>query len=265
MQNVNNFRLTRLSLSMFVTCLIALLAQISTSHALVTPSWLATYYSISTPTANIPYNTFSFNSYTDIQNAFSQARAKDSSVLPQYKTLKLSPYFSQYSDELRLQILLNSERVARGLLPMERNLQLVNNIAYSHSANMAKQDIFAHNLDGKSPYNRLDANPIIKACKEYQPFVESLFWFSTSNSTFFETNKYKYVPAMALYEFIYNDQRSNWGHRMHLLSNFTNNNGSSFNEGIFGAGSFIKRIPNSKAVEYYYTINTFDPKTGCII
>jgi uncharacterized protein YkwD len=58
------------------------------------------------------------------------------------------------SDEQRLLELTNAERKKEKLSPLTPN-PLLFKVARDHSANMARQEKLAHELDGKTPYTRL--------------------------------------------------------------------------------------------------------------
>jgi uncharacterized protein YkwD len=65
--------------------------------------------------------------------------------------------FALSDDEQRLLDLTNAERKKKDLPPLKLNPVLCG-VARAHSANMAKQGKMEHNLDGKSPYDRIKAS-----------------------------------------------------------------------------------------------------------
>src|SRR5262245_36141646 len=65
-----------------------------------------------------------------------------------------APKFSPTAEEKKILTLTNAERKKQDLPALEIN-PLLSKIARAHSANMAKQEKMAHDLDGKTPYQRL--------------------------------------------------------------------------------------------------------------
>jgi uncharacterized protein YkwD len=64
--------------------------------------------------------------------------------------------FKLTEDEQTLLDLTNAERKNKELAPLTMNQMLVE-VARAHSANMAKQQKMEHDLDGKTPYDRIKA------------------------------------------------------------------------------------------------------------
>ena len=65
-----------------------------------------------------------------------------------------TPSFKSTADETKLLELTNLERKKKELPPLRLSPALVE-LARAHSANMAKQGKMEHNLDGKTPFDRM--------------------------------------------------------------------------------------------------------------
>jgi uncharacterized protein YkwD len=68
---------------------------------------------------------------------------------------KKAPAFKLSADEQKLLELTNAERKKENLPPYKAH-PLLFKAARDHSKNMAKQEKLEHDLDGKTPFNRLD-------------------------------------------------------------------------------------------------------------
>jgi uncharacterized protein YkwD len=83
-----------------------------------------------------------------IASVGAQEKKEEPKIEPKKEELKLS------KDEEAVIDLTNAERKKADLMPLKPNLKLMT-AARDHAANMAKQDKFEHNLDGKEPADRV--------------------------------------------------------------------------------------------------------------
>ncbi len=213
---------------------------------------------IASPTNNIQALNNYFKTTEEAISAFNSARAKDPTVTVTNKNLKLPANFANLSWQDQYYVVLNNERRSRKLLPMSYPIAKVNTIAAAYSKALNDSNQFTHTLNGTTPVTRLQADNDIKACMEFHPWIESLYYFKYMGYNFVTP---KLVALQGLYAFLYNDASSNWGHRNHLLSNYQNNNKSSTHEGQSGYGMTTK-VENGFTT-YVLTHNTFDPNPTC--
>jgi hypothetical protein len=242
-----------------------------TSYAAIDPVYLP-YYTVLDPVSDINMDAdyAADPTYLKMITAFSYARSKDPSVLPAYKTLKISPDFKNLTGQQQFLSILNHERMARGLIPIRKEIASLRAVAQGHSDNMSNKNEFAHNMvstDGvtRSPFQRIDNIPALKDCHEYHPFGESLALFDYPNyniTPFLTGQNYKHLYIHSIYLFLYQDASEGWGHRHHLLSTMINNNTFTYSEGLAGIAMTINKTGAGPKI--YITYNTIDPKPDCI-
>ena len=215
---------------------------------------------------------------SDIEANFSAARALDSSVLPAYKTLtlpgdyktevcpnnnnscdsanKVAKWFT-LSIQARGLFLSNSERVARGLPPFEGVSTSVASVAQQYAQKNAELGTLSHthsmDVDGTttdSPWERLDAKSDIFSSREFFSYAENLAYSGGSSAN--------NVPiAHSIYNWIYDDAGSNWGHREFNLAILNENSGDGNAEGLVGFG--VDTNSDSTTVKTYVVFNAYDP------
>jgi uncharacterized protein YkwD len=69
--------------------------------------------------------------------------------------------------------LINRERIDRGLAPFHGIEANVTGVAQAYAQYLMDNDLFSHNADGKTPWQRLMENPVINACHD-SFFAENL-------------------------------------------------------------------------------------------
>ncbi len=235
-------------------------------NSLINRNWIGT-----TTTASIE----------DIEYNFSQARISDPSVYNQFKTFaflnefkvencpigidscdaidKTHKWFSLNSQQKALYIL-NSERVARGLPPFEGISTEVAKIAQLYSDYLAQlNNGLNHNLTlninnklTTNPWERLNSLSEIQNNTEFYGFAENLAYLAN------KPNKCNIPIELAIYNWIYNDSGSNWGHRNFIFSLLNDNSGNEYKEGLVGFG-ISNIIENDGWIKFYIVMNAVDP------
>ncbi|MEM9680762.1 MAG: T9SS type A sorting domain-containing protein, partial [Bacteroidota bacterium] len=166
--------------------------------------------------------------------------------------LDIPSNWSSFSDEHKVLFLLNAEREARsGIdygdgailgLPFTAVETNVDNLAQAHADDQLANNTFSHTgSDGSSPFDRIDNDLVIGgSCHEFISYAENIagFWSLGGTNSF--------VPERAVYNWIYEDSGSTWGHRRACLiqdsysnpvqTGFTNNLGANGSEGYIGVG-----------------------------
>ncbi|MFH1084554.1 MAG: hypothetical protein V1772_02155 [Chloroflexota bacterium] len=145
--------------------------------------------------------------------------------------------------------LINAERTARAnerpgvlglpLAGMETNLT---GVAQTYAQYLIDHNATGHEADGRTPFQRIDDNPALGACHEFLSRAENLTYFWTSGAS-------NPLPIeRAIYNWLYNDAGSAWGHReamllqdkdltyRNALYGFKNNVGTAASEGYLGLG-----------------------------
>ncbi len=192
------------------------------------------------------------DSVEDIAKAFNSARAKDTTISKDLEMPSQTTWNSMSIQQKGL-YLLNKERYDRGIKPFEGIDQNVVNVAKKYADILSEKKKFGHNEDG-TPWERLDRVPIIKNNKDFFMYAENLY--GAYNSVKYITNPI----AKAIYEWIYADSESSWGHRKFCLATGLNDNGGE--SGYEGLVGFALRSAYSQSYNVYATLivmNAFDP------
>ena len=174
------------------------------------------------------------SSVADIQSAFNQARANENSQLGTSMPAMALPAPAQWnalSDGARAAWLINQERAARGVMQMQGEQSDVTSVAQSYAQYLFSHDAFAHDADGRDPWQRLASDPAIGACHDFLGVSENLAVFVTTS---------KSIPLAverSIYGWLYDDSGSSWGHREAALwSSYNDNSGQVGKEGFLGIG-----------------------------
>ncbi|MBO0952461.1 T9SS type A sorting domain-containing protein [Fibrella forsythiae] len=235
--------------------LIALGLLIALSAAAQSPSNL---------TANAPWDEdagtagqqITFSGTTAIQNAFTNARRQEEIQLGLptnvLGNLVLPSGWSGYTNNEKAYTLLNAERTARaGItyasgtvlgLPFEASDVNLGAIAQAHANYLKTNNLFTHTgAGGTTPFDRIKAvyPQTTPACSEFLSRAENIAIFGSSGSS-----GNPMIIERAVYNWIYDDASSSWGHREacllqdkdlannNSLYGFKNNYGSSGSEGF---------------------------------
>ncbi len=213
------------------------------------------------PTADIDWSAGT-SSVADVQSAFNQARAAESSQLGTSLSILTLPGQSEWdamSDGEKALWLINHERVDRGVPPLEGLEFNVTAVAQTYADYLLTNNQWGHEADGLDPWERLDANPTIHACHEFLGVAENLSVLVTSGSSI------NLPIERSVYSWMYEGTAYNWGHRHALLwIPFNDDNGASGNEGFLGIGRasggpyqgpFSQPWPFAELI----VLNVFDP------
>lgn len=174
-----------------------------------------------------------FSSISDIQAAFNNGRTKENqqltTSLPQ---LTFPANWSSLNVQHRAIWILNKERMDRGLTPFTGTDSNVISVAQYYADYLLNNNKFGHNADGLTPQARLNNNATIGKCNEPIYAYENLYVKVSSS-----TSDILYELEYAIYDWLYNDAGSAWGHRRCLLQTvFKDNSGVAGLEGLFGIG-----------------------------
>jgi hypothetical protein len=227
-----------------------------------------TYLTIKDPISDIKITNGFFKDLNDAQTHFINARKQDSSVKPELAGTLFPNNFSNLTWQEQYITLLNQERTIRGLLPINQTIDILNQISTKYSQDLISSNQFIHTLNNTTPQSRMRKIPWIRMCSDFHPYSESLFQFRIFGTLPMDYNR---VGLMGLYNFLYNDSSSQWGHRHHLVSNFINDNKSPEFEGHNGLG--IAEISGSElrngvmlpTKKFILTHNSFDPVSNCTL
>ncbi len=198
-----------------------------------------------------PYN--SESSVADIQNRFNTARTNENAQLGSSVPMLVMPSQSEWNAKNQNEKalwLINRERVDRGVAPLHGVEDNVTQVAQSYAQFLLDNDAFAHNADGRSPWDRLNSNSDIGACHDFLNVAENLavLWGGWT------------LPLeRSIYMWMYDDSGSNWGHRHAILwFPYNDNSGPDGKEGFMGIGvasGAHQGWPNADIV----VMNVFDP------
>ena len=186
------------------------------------------------PSADIPWSAGTSN-VADIQTAFNNARTTENTQLGSNLPMMTMPdqgTWDAMSDSDKALWLINSERTARGLLPFHGAESNVQSVAQSYAQYLLDNNTWGHDADGRDPWQRMDANPTINACREFLPIGENLAVFVTSS------NSIALPVERSVYDWMYDDGTCcGWGHRDAMMYYpFNDNGGPAGQEGFMGIG-----------------------------
>ena len=185
------------------------------------------------PTTDIEWNA-GMGGVVDIQAAFSHARAQENAQLGlrlPTLTLPSQSTWDSLSNGEKVLWLINGERRDRDVLPLHSIETNVTGVAQSYATYLLENDKWGHDADGRSPWERLDANPAIHTCHDSLSVAENLAVFVTSGSS---------IPLpveRSVFMWLYEDAGSGWGHRHAILwYPYNDNSGPTGQEGFLGIG-----------------------------
>ena len=213
-------------------------------------------------------NQYFFDGVTGIQTMFNDARTFENGrslgigqvTMPALNMPSQSVWDIMSDNEKGLWII-NSERVARGLLPFEDTDPNVISIAQDHADYIFDNNIvichectgapYPHNVD---PWTRLDSNPAINGHHDFLAVAENIGWRGNGFAN-------DHAIEQFVYNSIYVDANSNWGHRRALLFEvdpLNNNYGVAGSECLIGFGRAVgtyQEVPLANVMVY----NVIDP------
>lgn len=201
------------------------------------------------------------STWQDIVDAFNAGRRQEGELLGRSLgsiVLPNADVWATMSGAESVLWLVNEERVARGLAPLQGLEVNVTAVAQTYAEYMLAENLFSHDADGRSPHERLTANPVLGACSDFLGISENLYLYATTGN-----NAPPLLLAEMIYQMIYVDAGSEWGHRHAILwTSYTENSGASDREGFLGVG--IARGGYTLDGQYYQNtqmivLNFFDP------
>lgn len=247
---------------------------------------------------NPPVFTASFNGVTDIEAAFNNARRQEEIKLGlaanTIGTLDLpaQAVWDAMSDNAKALYILNDERVDRaGMtagvigLPLQGVESHIDDIAENYGDILHDGDFTGHTHDG-TPFERIARDPYIgdtPTCHEFMARAENLAYFSAYSTQPIGATSIPLPLERAIYNWIYADASSSWGHREaallqdkdlsnnNLLYGYANNYGPATSEGFLGIhrrGSTEYSPFGSSSFPYSYgvevVLNIFDPVSDAV-
>ncbi len=157
--------------------------------------------------------------------------------------------WNAFSDDQKALYLINAERTAwAGMKPGVIGLPLagiepnLDRIAQQYADYLVANNAKGHTADGRTPDKRIDDDATVATCHEFLSRVENIAYFFTGQST------NPLVIEQSVYNWLYRDASSKWGHREAVLlqdadlakrdprNGFKNNVGSLAHEGFLGIG-----------------------------
>ncbi len=159
------------------------------------------------PTTDIPWNAGT-SGVLDIQTAFNNARTQENAQLGLHLPMLTLPSqlaWDALSNSEKALWLINAERVDRGVMPLHGVESNVTSVAQYYAQYLLDNDVFSHDADGLSPWDRLNTNPAIAACHDFLNVVENLAVFVTSGTSL------PLPVERAVYMWMYEDESSGVG------------------------------------------------------
>lgn len=188
------------------------------------------------PDENIEWVGQNFTDVLEIERAFNYARFIDRSV-ERYLNMPSQTQWDSWSIQQQGLYLINAEREARGLLPVEGASSEIASVAQSFAQHLLDNGVLGHHRvdDGASPQQRLQENENIAG--DFVSSGENGFAFPDTVQEFGETA----FIVNAIYGWIYADKNpyigSSWGHRDGVLYNdFVEDSDEPLKEGVLGFG-----------------------------
>ncbi|GEM_PF-504202 len=213
-------------------------------------------YVESYPEDNINWIANGYTDVGDIERSFNYARMLDPTVNSYLMMPSQNEWDSLSSSEQTL-FLVNSERAARGLLPLEGISSAVERVAQEYADYMTSNDApFSHTSDGRTPQERMDSDPQLSGRMS-----------AGENIAAGESHVSSSVAYM-VYGFIYKDKDvysgKPWGHRDNkLITTLSNDSLLSSGEGLIGVGLSVAPYSlDGRDLSYVYVYNFIDPDSS---
>ena len=215
----------------------------------------------SDPTSDIPWSG-GYSGVVDIQNAFNNARNVENIQLgtnvPSL-TLPSQSEWNTFSDTEKALWLINRDRIDRGVMPLHGVETNVTGVAQYYADYLLDNDAWGHQEDGNDPWERLNTNSAINNCHDFLNVAENIAVFVTSGSSIA-------LPVeRSVYNWMYDDAGSGWGHRHAMLwYPYNDNSGEPGKEGFIGigranGGPYQGPFDNPWNFAEMVVMNVFDP------
>ena len=191
-----------------------------------------------------------------IETAYNYARSQENTALktqiPEIDFPNAAVWATMNTNQKALWII-NQERTARGILPLEGTAPEVIEVAQNYCQYLIDNDTTGHYADGHNPLYRLQQNEKINACM--QSYNENIGYSYSNNNT-----APTFVVERLIYWLIYEDAISNWGHRQNFFkSNFNDNSGEIGKEGLLGVGYVVSTSYKTYNYTAFAVFNIIDP------
>jgi hypothetical protein len=212
------------------------------------------------PTADIAWlSSCGYTGVSSIHCAFNSARSAENSQLGTSVpalTLPSQSTWNAMSDGEKVLWLVNHERSDRGVVSLTDVETNVTGVAETYAHYLLDNDCWGHECDGRTPWQRLSDNPDIGACHDFLSVSENLAAFAAYSGS---------IPLpveQSVYEWMYKDTASSWGHRHTILwYPYNDNSGAAGMEGFLGIGR-VSGSWQSYPVAEIIVMNVFDPCAG---
>ena len=183
------------------------------------------------PLSDVAWPYSAENSVGDVETRFNAARTNENSELGlslPTLTLPSQAEWDAKSSGERAFWLINQERADRSVHPLDGVEANVTSVAQSYAQYLLDNDAFSHTADGRTPWERLDANPAIHASHDSLAVAENLAAFM---------GEWTLTVERAVYGWMYDDSSGSWEHRHTLLwYPYNDNSGIVGQEGFMGLG-----------------------------
>lgn len=211
---------------------------------------------------NISYKEYIVNkklSVLEIESMFNYARSMDPTVSDPM-VLPPQDVWDQYDASEKVLYLVNAERCARGIRPLEGIDPILRDkvtVPYAIFLTTHKEEFLQapHESDGRTPGDRMDEFGIsLGDTSTY--YGENIVMFNTFTSSVEESE------AKSVYAWFYQDKQEDYGHRMNLLqAGLRDDTGVSGKEGLLGASTQTIKSSDENGVSFqtYTVMDFFDP------
>ncbi len=257
----------------------------NTCHATVTTEAAYIDMFIRDKRADIPWPSNLNNvalTVQDIANVFNAARPNGEYAVGQKFIMPSQAIWNNYSDSEKALYLINAERCVRGIRPYEGISEtVVNDTAQYYADYLANNNVFGHNEDGRTPWERLNqlSGVTVNGASGNADFfsrAENLALDSFGSTGAFPT---VHEPvAKAIYAWMYNDKEATrqgasapytytYGHREFILAKGLNeNSGEQNKEGLIGIATATVQESSGgfNWTKVYTVMNGFDPNDNWI-
>ena len=205
---------------------------------------------------------------SDIAGQFNTARALDPTIKEELKMPNQSDWDAMSANDKSL-YLVNSERCARGITPLEGSISNMIDSANLYAQDLSTNRVLTH---GSNPVEDIKARMTAAGVNrgENADFIaqnESLATVGAGTSPGFTRPSLYEIEVRAVYNWIYddiNDGGSGYGHRTHVLRNKYEENSGTSNvaEGLFGMATIENDFDDASGNlfrEGWTVMHSFDP------
>ena len=209
-------------------------------------------------------------SVADIVGQFNAARASDPTIHEKLQMPEQAAWDNMSSSGKTI-YLINSERCARGIMPLQGIVPAMVDSADEYASVLASTRVLTHGEPAAEKIaERMTAAGVVVGTDENADFIEqneslAMHQATTTGDDFLSL----YEPEVkAVYSWLYDDiedQGDGYAHRTHLLRNkYDDNSGDANTEGLFGLANQVITFEQGqvKATEAWTTMHSFDPNAS---